>query len=35
MTRVFDRSVRQDEAASKLAQLRQEGRPVTEYTIQF
>ncbi len=35
MTRLFDRSVRQDEAASKLAQLRQEGRSVTEYTIQF
>ncbi len=35
MTRLFDRSVRGDEAASKLARLRQGGRSVTEYAIQF
>ncbi len=35
MTRLFDHSVRGDEAASKLARLRQGGRSVTEYAIQF
>ncbi len=35
MTRLFDRSVRGDEAASKLARLRQGGRSVTDYAIQF
>ncbi len=35
MTRLFDRSVKGDEAASKLAQLHQGGHSVTEYAIQF
>ncbi len=35
MTRLFDHSVRGDEAASKLARLRQGGRSVTDYAIQF
>ncbi|RXN04576.1 Retrotransposon-derived PEG10 [Labeo rohita] len=35
MTKLFDRSVKGDEAASKLARLRQGGRSVTEYAILF
>lgn len=35
MMKLFDRSVKGDEAASRLARLRQGGRSVTEYAIQF
>ena len=35
MIKLFDRSARGDEAASKLVRLSQEGRSVTDYAIQF